>query len=247
MKISSLLSNTLCLRDPLRQFHILAMNSGNSNVLWKSSSFDLPRVIRVLLLLKILVLLLLFLPKKHVPFFLLSMGTWHLCCSSICVCYGFFVDLHACIYVSFCIVFLNQEFDFSFADAKKQFQAFASQTIASRFSSTIQSAFSVVWREISRKRDKRWLPNIVPICSALVNFLPCNIINVVIRILVVVTHRRCSMQLDLWCKWPQASTWIRIMGHSIYSHTLLKFIHFVTLRYIFWHIYRDYLLLLSCG
>ncbi|XP_058213908.1 Golgi apparatus membrane protein-like protein ECHIDNA isoform X2 [Rhododendron vialii] len=29
-------------------------------------------------------------------------------------------------------------------DAKKQFQAFASQTIASRFSSTIQSAFSVV-------------------------------------------------------------------------------------------------------
>lgn len=34
--------------------------------------------------------------------------------------------------------------NFCVPDAKKQLQAFASQTIASRFQSTIQTAFSVV-------------------------------------------------------------------------------------------------------
>jgi hypothetical protein len=39
----------------------------------------------------------------------------------------------------------NKKLFFFLLDAKKQFQQFATQTIASRVSSTIQSAFSVVW------------------------------------------------------------------------------------------------------
>lgn len=71
-------------------------------------------------------------------FFIFVFGT---SCYLMSMYYSLFLFCFpVCLFLLIFIVFF-----FWNPDAKKQFQAFATQTLTSRFSSTLQSAFSVVW------------------------------------------------------------------------------------------------------